>query len=60
MRKTPDPYRQRAYLELLSKIALPNPPSMTAPVAEAQKREAERYYQAVFLQQRKLDQQTED
>lgn len=60
MRKIPDPYRQRAYLELLSKITLPTPPSMTAPVADAQKREAERYYQAVFLQQRKLDQQTED
>ena len=60
MRKTPDPDRQRAYLELLTRITLPDAPRMTAPVAEAQKREAERYYQAVFLQQRKLDQETED
>lgn len=49
-----DPYRQRAYLELLSKLTQLPPPRLTAPVALDKRQQALQKYHQVFFQQRKL------
>jgi len=64
MRRIPDSNRQRAYLELLSKLPPVKPPRLTAPVNADHRRkfthrhdglDARHYYQAVYLQQHQLD-----